>query len=215
MRDLLLVFLITLTGCVVTYGNFPEAKMESLPKDHMPKPFSYHLHTITSDPVEMALIMPSWYPLMMIDFAEKAINEVRHTLEISGMFSELRPADQNPPGHGTHCNIRLIVKPPSLSAFGAALSPSVPGGILVAPVLMMLGFVIPYYSGEGGLFVHYDLYRDGTHRETYRYVIKKKGMGGILFLPFAWLNFLTNDLKDAVRGTTLQFLLDAQGDGNL
>ena len=33
--------------------------------------------------------------------------------------------------------------------------------------------------------------------------------------PYAWLNFFTNDLKDAVHGTTLQLLMDAQLDGNL
>jgi hypothetical protein len=32
---------------------------------------------------------------------------------------------------------------------------------------------------------------------------------------FAWLNFFTNDLKDAVLGTTLLFLIDAQRNGNL
>jgi len=30
----------------------------------------------------------------------------------------------------------------------------------------------------------------------------------------AWLNFFTNDLKDAVRGTTLQLHMDVQRNGN-
>ena len=51
--------------------------------------------------------------------------------------------------------------------------------------------------------------------QTYRYPITKKGAVWIVLLPFAWVNFFTNDLKDAVRGTTLQFLIDAQRDGNL
>ena len=74
---------------------------------------------------------------------------------------------------------------------------------------------LPYYAEEGGTTVVYTLYRDGQLTQTYRYPITKKGAGWIVLLPFAWLNFFTNDLKDAVRGATLQFLIDAQRDGNL
>lgn len=31
----------------------------------------------------------------------------------------------------------------------------------------------------------------------------------------AWFNFFTNDLKDDVLGTMLQFLIDARRNGNL
>lgn len=76
---------------------------------------------------------------------------------------------------------------------------------------------IPYYSGEGGLSVRYRLYRESSpfRYAAYEYTIKKKGWGGILLLPLAWLNFFTDDLKDALRATTLQFLIDANRDGNL
>lgn len=75
--------------------------------------------------------------------------------------------------------------------------------------------VLPNYADEGGTTVFYSLYRDGQPRKTYHYPITKKGGGWIVLPPFACLNFFTNDLKDAVRGTTLQFLIDAQRDGNL
>lgn len=190
MHNFLLLSLITLTGCVVTYGGSPNATLESLPRDHVPKPFFYHLSTITSDPVIVALTVPHMYPLMMVDFRERAVNEVRHTLETSTMFSELIPQDQNPPNHGTYCNIRLIAMPPSSSALGVAVGQAAPAAIvapaaLTAPVVMVLAWgLIPYYSGEGGLSVHYDLYRDGTHRETYKYMIKKKGVGGATLSSF-------------------------------
>ena len=74
---------------------------------------------------------------------------------------------------------------------------------------------IPYYSGEGGLRVQYVLSRDGMSYAAYKYQIKKKGAGGLLLLPLAWLNFFTDDLKDALHATTLQFLIDAHRDGNL
>jgi len=82
-----------------------------------------------------------------------------------------------------------------------------------APAVMV--HALPYYAGEGGTTVVYTLYRDGQFKSAYRYPITKKGAGWIVLLPFAWLNFFTNDLKDAVREATLQFLIDAQRDGNL
>jgi hypothetical protein len=86
----------------------------------------------------------------------------------------------------------------------------------LAIVLLPLAFdPIPYYSGEGGLRVKYRVYREGTLHAAYEYTIKKKGWGGLFLLPFAWLNFFTDDLKDGLRATTLQFLIDAHRDGNL
>jgi hypothetical protein len=188
--------------------------MESLPKDHEPKPLSYRVEPFISSPKESGLsfIMPSWYPLMMIDFREKGLSEVRHTLEISGMFSELIIEDESLPYKGMYVNISFGVTQPSLGATSVAIGQGV---VCILPPLCILAAVgaVPYYSGEGGLWVIYTLYSDETHQTTYRYTIKKKGVGGILFLPFAWLNFFTDDLKDALHGTTLQFLIDAHRDG--
>jgi len=211
---ILLVLLVTLTGCVVTYGGFPNPRMESLPKDHEPKPLSYRVEPFISSPQEpyLSFIMPSWYPLMMIDFREKGLSEVRHTLETSGMFSELIIEDESLPYKGMYVNISYGVRQPSLGATSVGLGQGV---LCILPPLCILAAVgaVPYYSGEGGLYVTYMLYGDETHKKTYQYTIKKKGVGGILFLPFAWLNFFTDDLKDALRGTTLQFLIDAQREG--
>ena len=43
---ILLVLLVTLTGCIVTYRDFPNATLESLPKDQEPKPLYYHVEPI-------------------------------------------------------------------------------------------------------------------------------------------------------------------------
>jgi hypothetical protein len=220
---LLLVLLVSLPGCIVTYRDFPNATLESLPKDHEPKPLFYHIEPFKGSPSEsyLSLLMPSWYPLMMIDFREKGLSEVRHTLETSGMFSELINVDCNSliedgriPYEGTYLNIYLLVNPPSLGAMSVAWGQGMACIIIPLCILAAVG-AVPYYSDEGGLSVAYKLYREGSVQETYRYTIRKKGVGGILFLPFAWLNFFTDDLKDALRGTTLQFLIDAQRDGNL
>ena len=54
-RTLLLsVLLVTLPGCIVTYRDFPNATLESLPKDHEPKPFYYHVEPIITQEVTVS-----------------------------------------------------------------------------------------------------------------------------------------------------------------
>lgn len=222
------ILLATLSGCVVTYGNFPGATFESLPKDREPTAFTYHVNPIpyalfgdesgnTTDQVDssvVVVVIPNWYPLAMKDFRQAGVREVSRTLEASGMFSELIPGDASPSDNATYVNIEFHIHAPSSGAVSTALRQT--GGCNVI-VLCLLGAwgAIPYYSDEGGLSVDYHLYENGTPQHTYQYRIYKKGAGGLLWLPFAWLNFFTDDLKDALRGTTLQFLVDAQRDGHL
>ena len=225
---LLLILLITLPGCVVTYGNFPAASFESLPKDHEPKALSYHVNPIpyalfdasSGDLTDQAyssiviVMIPNWYPLAIKDFREAGVREVARTLEASGMFSELILGDASPLDKGTYVNIDFHNHDPSPGAVSTALRQTGGCNVLVLCLLGVWG-AIPHYSDEGGLTVDYHLYKNGTPQHTYQYRIYKKGAGGLLLLPFAWLNFFTDDLKDALRATTLQFLIDAQHDGNL
>jgi hypothetical protein len=222
------MLLITLPGCVVTYGNFPAASFESLPKDHEPKALSYHVNPIpyalfdasSGDLTDQAyssiviVMIPNWYPLAIKDFREAGVREVARTLEASGMFSELILGDASPSDEGTYVNIGFHNHAPSPGAVSTALRQTGGCNVLVLCLLGVWG-AIPHYSDEGGLTVDYHLYKNGTPQHTYQYRIYKKGAGGLLLLPFAWLNFFTDDLKDALRATTLQFLIDAHHDGNL
>ena len=128
------------------------------------------------------------------------------------------------PNTGVFCYVDFDARegPLWLSEWSYYFSPKIPvkevAFIIIGKFIYSLGAavgVFPYYAGEGGTTVGYTLYRDGRFKQAYRYPITKKGAGWIVLLPFAWLNFFTNDLKDAVRGTTFQFLIDAQRDGNL
>ena len=225
---ILLVLLVTLSGCVVTYGNFPAASLESLPKDHEPKALSYYVNSIpyalfnasSGGPTDQAassvvvVLVPNWYPLAMKDFREAGVREVSRTLEASGMFSELIPGEASPSGEGTYVNIEFHNHDPSPGAVSTALHQLNGCGAILLCLLGVWG-AIPHYSDEGGLTVDYHLHQNGTPQHTYQYRIYKKGAGGLLLLPFAWLNFFTDDLKDALRATTLQFLIDAQREGNL
>ena len=228
VRAVRLLLLITLPGCVVTYGNFPDARFESLPKDHVPTALSYHVNPIPyalfdassgglTDQVDssvVVVIIPNWYPLAMKDFREAGAREVSRTLEASGMFSELILGEASPSDKGTYVNIEFHNHDPSPGAVSTALRQTSGCGVTLLCLLGVWG-AIPHYSDEGGLTVDYHLYKNRTLQHTYQYRIYKKGAGGLLLLPFAWLNFFTDDLKDALRATTLQFLIDAHRDGNL
>ena len=226
----------SLSGCIVTYRDFPNATLESLPKNHEPKPLLYHVEPIlTQDAHTTAevresttgltrfrayvsmFLMPGMYPyLSQVDPAgQPGFHEVGRTLKASGIFSDLLMT-VNPPKTGAYCYIDFEVRGPSPWVTGY-LNTQVVVGVLTAGLGMLVPAfsLLPYYTGEGGTTVVYTLYHDGDFKQTYRYPITKKGAGWIVLLPFAWLNFFTNDLKDAVRGATLQFLIDAQRDGNL
>jgi hypothetical protein len=219
----LLVLLVTLSGCIVTYRDFPNATLESLPKDHEPKPLYYHVEPLGKAGGSftenlMTLILPGWYPFFpQVDpVGRPGYHEVGRTLKASGLFSDLIMDPDRGAGTGVYCNIQFEIRNPSLwvtGYFGAQGVVGILSGGMLMPVPAFT--LLPYYTGEGGTTVGYTLYRDGQLTQTYRYPITKKGAGWIVLLPFAWLNFFTNDLKDAVRGATLQFLIDAQRDGNL
>ena len=198
-----LVLLVTLSGCIVTYRDFPNATLESLPKNHESKPLYYHIEPMGGTHL---VWIPSLYPQFpQIDpIGQPGYHQVAQTLETSGLFSALIVVPDLPET-GVYCSIGFEQRMPSALWSGSDLR---------LAFYIALG-LLPYYTGEGGTTVVYTLYRDGQRMQTYRYPITKKGAGWIVLLPFAWLNFFTNDLKDAVHGTTLQFLIDAQRDGNL
>jgi hypothetical protein len=234
---LLLVLLVTLTGCIVTYRGFPNATLESLPKDHEPKPLYYRVEPIITQEVPVSaeqreraqwtsrfmagmviFLIPGWYaatPPQIDPIGQPGYHEVARTLRASGMFSDMIEAPAAP-DTGVYCfvDFELRERSPWLKGY---LGAQVVAGVVSLGLLMpaVLVNALPYYAGDGGTTVVYTLYRDGQLTQTYRYPITKQGAGWIVLLPFAWLNFFTNDLKDAVRGTTLQFLIDAQRDGNL
>ena len=235
---ILLVLLVTLSGCIVTYRDFPNATLESLPKDREPKPLHYHVEPIITqaDPVPteereraknesrfgsgmFIFLFPGFYASYpQIDpIGQPGYHEVARTLRASGMFSDLNLIDPpNVPDTGVYCYVDFDLRERSPWLNGYLHAQVVAGGATVGillPAVFLNAF--PYYAEEGGTMVSYKLYRDGRFKQAYRYPITKKGAGWIVLLPFAWLNFFTNDLKDAVHGATLQFLIDAQRDGNL
>ena len=233
---ILLVLLATLSGCIVTYRDFPNATLESLPKDHEAKPLYYRVEPIITQVEALSTgqrerakwssrfmagtfmtLLPGWYALIpQIDpIGQPGYDEVARTLRASGMFSDLSETP-NVPATGVYCHIDFEVRERSawLTVYEGVNAAALIGSLGIFTPAVMVN-ALPYYAGEGGITVVYTLYRDGQLKQTYRYPITKRGAGWVVLLPFAWLNFFTNDLKDAVHGTTLQFLIDAEHDGQL
>lgn len=233
---LLPILLIAASGCVVTYGNFPDVRADALPKHQVSESVSYHVGEIpttfsddrSTSATLVMIVLPNVYPLAMKDWRGGGREVIGKALATSGMFSEVLAVaeppeaedDTVPYNKGLQIDVSFGIDPPSKWAEGLAVGQGIPVLLAMAfpPAILLFPLAfdpIPYYSGEGGLRVQYRLYREGTLHAAYEYTIKKKGWGGILLLPLAWLNFFTDDLKDALRATTLQFLIDAHRDGNL
>ena len=107
---ILLVLLATLSGCIVTYRDFPNATLESLPKDREAKPLYYHVEPIiTKLSSEQAkgsswlitssimTVLLGWYALVpQIDpIGQPGYDEVARTLRASGMLSDLIKAPES------------------------------------------------------------------------------------------------------------------------
>jgi len=225
MKQLVLILVVLhllLTGCIVTYRDFPKATRDSLSMDHPTKPLFYHVQPVDEAQKEYGnrwisalsmIFIPGYYPAQsQIDpFGQPGYRAVERTLTTSGMFSALNEIP-SPPKAGFFCKVQFEPIPPSavVQYFLEAQLQFINLGILA---LIPAFTLLPYYTDEGGTTVIYSLYQDGRLLKVYRYSIYKKGAGWIGLLPFAWINYFTTDLADAVEGATLQFLIDAQHDG--
>jgi hypothetical protein len=219
---ILVVFHLLLTGCIVTYRDFPDATRNSLSKDHVTQPLFYHVEPVDEAQKEYGnrwmsalsmVFIPGYYPAQsQIDpFGQPGYRAVGRTLATSGMFSDLNELE-HPPKAGLFCKVQFEPIPPStvVQYFLESQLQFINLGILaLIPALTLL----PYYTDEGGTTAIYSLYQDSRLLKAYRYPIRKKGAGWVGLLPFAWINYFTTDLADAVEGATLQFLIDAQRDG--
>ncbi|HLG19255.1 MAG TPA: hypothetical protein VI895_05500 [Bdellovibrionota bacterium] len=89
------------------------------------------------------------------------------------------------------------------------------GSLVWGYIALSFLLIPPAYSGSSGFIVRYQVYRDAQPVKLYEYEIRRKGLGWIVLLPFAWVNFLTYDEEDAFRVVTNQFFQDGIRDGFL
>lgn len=182
---------IMLTGCVMpritTYRDFPSAALHSASRVQHALPVSYQVTVPESGMAGLLSVFDSAVPSAFRQ-AGLCPKELLSTL---------------PPQKGTHVVITPTVKHPSARCVVAAFLT----GITLT--------VIPIYCGSGGYHVAFELYVDGEMKKVSRYQITREEIVGLPLLALAWVNFFTYDLKDAIRATIYQFLLDAERDGYL
>ena len=192
--------LVTLSGCIVTYRDFPI--VDPLPDVYEPTapPRCHHTvryvarladgstYTVTEEDVVV--------PLSLV----KALQEA---LKSYGGCSSGAPGDHKSKGAETEVVVSALEKqiPGKWREFWRN---SAYGSLLIFPFIEYKGWALSY-----------SVYDRNALTKTYAYEISVKAFDWLLLLPFSWINFFTYSLEDAVRSTTAQFVEDAQRDGYL
>ncbi len=70
--------------------------------------------------------------------------------------------------------------------------------------------IIPSFASSRATLVEYYLNNDGQLLKKFSYKIEYKTGVWVLFLPFLWVNFLTQDRNDAIGSTVENFVHDAR-----
>ena len=204
LRSLLLfVLLVTLSGCIVTYRDFPI--VSPFPSPHETAAFPRCRQTVqfagglAEGPTHIWIYRDAdvWSRLSVEDALQKALTTY------AGCSSGL-PVVYNSKWAETEVVVRVLEKPYPWY--------SVP--LEVISVYWSLG-LIPVYSGQGGWELSYSVYDRNALTKTYKYEITPKRFYWLLLLPFSWINFFTYSFEEAVRLTTAQFVVDTQRDGYL
>ncbi|MEO6306868.1 MAG: hypothetical protein ABIO96_14035 [Nitrospiraceae bacterium] len=226
MRGLLLLILaLSSNACIVTYQVEHPATMETsgLPRKDLTLFYSPPLGPYTpgvSHKVFVSLV-PGSYPLVSTG---QGSDELDRVLANNDVFVQTtRTLLPNPPDQGLYCSILIWAHHSTLGNWLYSTpveSGGLPSEALLLPIYLVLLLqgstaLFPWWSSEAGYSVEYILYVDGKRERSYSYEITKKGVGWIGLLPVAWINFFTQDAKDAFRATAYQFFRDADRDGYL
>ena len=184
---MLLVLLVTLSGCIVTYRDFPIV-------DPLPSPYEPDAPPRCRQTVK---IVDKW--------AKRNIKALQEALKNYGGCSSSSPVDDTSKGAETEVVVSVLKKPRSESEWMAHWRETAPQFL----------YIFPFYSGQTGWELSYSVYDRNALKKTYTYEITVKALCWLPVLPFSWINFFTYSSDDAVRSTTAQFVMDAQRDGYL
>ncbi len=196
---------LALTSCIVTYRDFPQVDLEVEPLPRKDISIYYHVDpTAYFDQAVHAVNSPSPRPyggtLPYPHVLREAYDELNRVFLENRIFSR-SIATSTPPEKGLYCSVDVNYILPSWLAENALF------------VSLTTFTFLPSYGGVPSHIVRYDLYDGKELKEIYRYEIRTKHATWFVFLPFAWVNLFTYDLKDAFRATAYQFFLDAERDG--
>ena len=194
---MLLVLLVPLSGCIVTYKDFPNVDVKSPP--HPTRGFPIYFQVNPSGLYHKGLERSGWFfdpPRPSLE----SYNELDRAFRETRLFAQAIAAS-SPPEKGIYCSVDIVYKRPSImaDAFTFVLS------VFLNP--------FPSYSDTSQDIVQFDLYIDNKLKKVYQYRITKVRGSWIVFLPFLWINLLTPSLGEAYAATVHQFFLDADKDG--
>ena len=227
---LLLILALASNACIVTYQVEQPATMETL---RQPRKNLTLYYTPPSEPYTPGVSHkvfvsspPGSYPLVSTG---EGFDELERVLASNDVFAQTtRTLLPKPPARGLYCSVLVWTHHSALGEwlYGSFAAPGskeddiaqmarVPfrAPISLAFLLQTATAVFPWWSSGAGYTVEYILYVDGKRVRSYSYEITKKGVGWIGLLPVAWINFFTQDARDAFRATTYQFFRDADRGG--
>ena len=225
---LLLILALSSNACIVTYQVEQLATMETsrLPRKDLTlyysSPVGPYIPGVTTPGVShkgFDWSPPGSYPLIATG---EGFDELERVLARNDVFAQTtRTLLPKPPAQGLYCSTLVWTHQSGLAKWlygNPAESGGLPRDPLHLPIhlaLLLQGTtaVFPWWSSGAGYAVEYILYVDGKRERSYSYEITKKGVAWIGLLPVAWINFFTQDAKDAFRATAYQFFRDADRDG--
>jgi hypothetical protein len=190
---ILLVLLVTLTGCITWHEGFPEAHISPSTTAGTEPQFLYGVVT-TKDfiGVHNAKVMRNVikdHPVFLTEVEPGTESISKKYVRISILNSE---------------NCYLL-----------SFSISCPQGpMVIDPILGSLVLLFPGYE-ENFYSIQYDFYNDGIVSAYGPYKFVQKRFTWTPLLPFIWVNLLTSYKQDAFSATLHQFILDAHRDGYL
>ena len=219
-----LVLLVTLSGCIVRYQGFPDATLESLPKDHsrtalpanpgfercdlQPPPFAKWWHMLGDFIEGLNLINPLYwlaYPsqLKPPEFVSARLQGLQMPVQEGQVLFLSRPnSAEMSPQEGLACVTRITAK--ERLTFMEGVNAFLSGVTLT---------IIPLYTPDAVIYsVTFSVSKGERLTKEYQYNISKGGVAGLLVVPFAWINFFTSSEQEAFQAVFQQFLFDLQRD---
>lgn len=202
---LLLIPLVCLSGCLVTYRDFP---IHSIPSTSgAPAPVPCHQTIHFSYGLTEGSAMSTWGGIYQWTF--------NSALSPPNVARAMEDALQHAAGCSndvvytiwprTEIVVHIQEKPYPWHWYGEVL------GRLSSNT----SFIIPFYIDEGGWEFSYRVSQRDLHTKTYKYDITARQFYWAALIPFSWMNVFTYSLEDAVQSTTAQFVTDARRDGYL
>lgn len=224
---ILLLLLAPLTGCVVTYGDFPEGTLESLSERHdhtilpaspgfeecdlQPPPLAKWRHVVVDILEKLNFFNPLYwlaYPRAPEppQFVSARLQGLQVPVQGGQVVFVSRPnSAEVSPQERPACVARITTR--ERLTFMEGLNATLSGATLT---------IIPVYTPDAVIYsVTFSVSIGERPAQVYQYSMSKGGVSGLLTLPFAWINLFTSSKEEVLRAIVWQFLLDAQRDGNL